>query len=104
VPTLMFRLLYCFFVIEHGRRKILHFNVTEHPTSSWIAQQLREAFPEPCPYRYALLDRDSKFGKDVTDSWFPAALSQSGLATDAPGRMGFLSSGLEAAAESFSTM
>jgi transposase InsO family protein len=67
VPTLTFRLLYCFFVIEHGRRKILHFNVTEHPTSSWIAQQLREAFPEPCPYHYALLDRDSKFGKDVTD-------------------------------------
>jgi hypothetical protein len=67
VPTITFRVLYCFFVIEHGRRKILHFNVTEHPTSSWIAQQLREAFPEPCPYRYALLDLDSKFGKDVTD-------------------------------------
>jgi transposase InsO family protein len=55
------------FVIEHGRRKILHFNVTEHPTSSWITQQLREAFPEPCPYRYALLDRDSKLGTEVTD-------------------------------------
>jgi putative transposase len=67
VPTITFRVLYCFFVIEHGRRKILHFNVTEHPTSSWITQQLREAFPEPCPYRYALLDRDAKFGKDVTD-------------------------------------
>ena len=67
VPTITFRILYCFFVVEHGRRKILHFNVTEHPTSSWITQQLREAFPEPCPYRYALLDRDSKFCKDVTD-------------------------------------
>lgn len=67
VPTITFRVLYCFFVIEHGRRKILHFNVTEHPTSSWVAQQLREAFPEPCPYHYALLDRDSKFGKGVTD-------------------------------------
>ena len=67
VPTITFRVLYCFFVIEHGRRKILHLNVTEYPTSSWIAQQLREAFPEPCSYRYALLDRDSKFGKDVTD-------------------------------------
>jgi transposase InsO family protein len=67
VPTLTFRVLYCFFVIEHGRRKILHFNVTDHPSSSWIVQQLREAFPEPCPYRYAILDRDAKFGKDVTD-------------------------------------
>jgi putative transposase len=67
VPTLTFRVPYCFFVIEHGRRKILHFNVTEHPSSAWIVQQLREAFPEPCPYRYAVLDRDAKFGKDMTD-------------------------------------
>jgi transposase InsO family protein len=67
VPTLTFQVLYCFFIIEHGRRKILHFNVTEHPTSPWIVQQLREAFPESCPYRYAILDRDAKFGKDVTD-------------------------------------
>ena len=67
VPTITFGILYCFFVIEHGRRKILHFNVTEHPTSTWIMQQLREAFPEPCPYRYALLDSDSKFSKDVID-------------------------------------
>lgn len=34
VPTATFRVLYCFFVIGHGRRKILHFNVTEHPTCS----------------------------------------------------------------------
>src|SRR4249919_3605553 len=46
VPTLTFQLLYCFFVIEHGRRKILHFNVTRHPTAEWVIQQLREAFPE----------------------------------------------------------
>ena len=38
VPTATFRVLYCFFVISHGRRKILHFNVTEHPTGSWIVQ------------------------------------------------------------------
>jgi hypothetical protein len=45
VPTVSFRPLYCFFVISHGRRQILHFNVTHHPTSAWIIQQLREAFP-----------------------------------------------------------
>jgi transposase InsO family protein len=67
VPTLTFRVLYCFFIIEHGRRKILHFNVTEHPTSAWIVQQLRDAFPESCPYSYAIFDRDSKFGTDVID-------------------------------------
>jgi transposase InsO family protein len=66
VPTLSFRVLYCFFVIEHGRRRILHFNVTKHPTSSWIAQPLREAFPESGPYRYAILDRDSKFGEELS--------------------------------------
>jgi hypothetical protein len=53
-----------FFIIEHDRRKILHFNVTEHPTGPWIVQQLREAFPES---RYAILDGDAKFGQEVTD-------------------------------------
>jgi putative transposase len=65
VATLTFRVLYCFFVIEHGRRRMLHFNVTEHPTGAWIVQQLREAFPEPCPYRCAVLDRDGKFGQEL---------------------------------------
>ncbi len=65
VPTLTFKLLYCFFVIEHGRRRILHFNVTRHPTSEWIVQQLREAFPEAGPYRYVILDRDTKFDSAV---------------------------------------
>ena len=41
VPTLSFRVLYCFFVIEHHRRRILHFNATAHPMSDWILQQLR---------------------------------------------------------------
>ncbi len=65
VPTLKFRTLYCFFVIEHSRRRILHFNCTEHPTGNWIVQQLREALPLPCPYRYVLFDRDAKFGDEV---------------------------------------
>lgn len=65
VPTLSFRTLYCFFVIEHGRRRILAFNCTAHPTADWIVQQLRQAFPDPCPYRYVVFDRDAKFGKDV---------------------------------------
>ena len=45
VPTLTFGVLYCFFVIAHDRRRILHFNVTRHPTSAWVAQQLRDSFP-----------------------------------------------------------
>ena len=65
VPTLTFQLLYCFFVIEHGRRRLLHFNVTRHSTSDWVVQQLREAFPESGPYWYVIFDHDSKFGADV---------------------------------------
>jgi len=65
VPTVTFQLLYCFFLIEHGRRRILHFNVTRHPTAEWVVQQLREAFPEAGPYRYAIFDRDSTFNDEV---------------------------------------
>jgi putative transposase len=45
VPTLTFSVLYCFFIIGHDRRRILHFNVTRHPTSASVIQQLRETFP-----------------------------------------------------------
>jgi transposase InsO family protein len=65
VPTLNFRTLYSFFVIEHRRRRILHFNCTEYPTANGIVQQLREALPLPCPYRYVLFDRDAKFGTEI---------------------------------------
>jgi hypothetical protein len=57
VPTVTFQLLYCFFVIEHGRRRILHFNVTDHPTAEWVVQQPRETFPEAGPYRCHLRSR-----------------------------------------------
>ena len=60
-------MLYCFFVIEHHRRRILHFNTTTEPTGEWIVQQLREAFPLPCPYRYVVFDRDRKFGTEVRE-------------------------------------
>jgi hypothetical protein len=46
---------------------LIDFNMTEHPTGPWIVQQLREAFLETCPHRYAVLDRDGKFGEGVTD-------------------------------------
>jgi hypothetical protein len=45
LPGLTFGILYCFFVVAHDRRRILHCNVTPYPTALWIAQQLREAFP-----------------------------------------------------------
>ena len=69
VPTVTFNVLYCFFVISHDRRRILHFNVTRHPTSSWIVQQLREAFPYQSAPRFLLFDHDQKYGLEV-----PAAI------------------------------
>src|ERR1022692_422044 len=65
VPTVTFRLLYCFFVISHDRRQILHFNVTRRPTSAWVIQQLREAFPFEAGPRFLVFDRDSKFSLEV---------------------------------------
>ncbi len=65
VPTFTFGVLYCFFVIAHDRRQILHFNVTQNPTSAWVVQQLREAFPYRSPPRHMILDRDAKFSLDV---------------------------------------
>jgi transposase InsO family protein len=65
VPTITFRLLYCFFVVDHGHRKILHFNVTAHPTAEWVVQQLRETFPDSVRHRYVILDRDAKFSREV---------------------------------------
>jgi putative transposase len=65
VPTITFGVLYCFFVLEHDRRRVLHFNVTRHPTSAWIVQQLRETFPFEPATKFLLLDHDSKYGTEV---------------------------------------
>ena len=65
VPTLTFHILYGFFVQAHDRRRILHCNVTAHPTSLWIVQQLREAFPFEAKAKYLIFDRDAKYGLEV---------------------------------------
>jgi putative transposase len=62
VPTATFRVLFCLVVLRHDRRRVLHFNVTEHPTAQWAAQQLLEAFPETVSARYLLRDRDRIYG------------------------------------------
>lgn len=68
VPTLTFGVLDCFFVIAHDRRRILHCNVTKHPTSAWVTQQLREAFPYDTAPRYLIFDRGSQFNEEVIDA------------------------------------
>jgi putative transposase len=62
VPTNRFQVLYVFLVLAHDRRRIVHFNVTAHPTAEWTVQQLREAFPFEQVPRYLLRDGDGIFG------------------------------------------
>ena len=62
VPTATFRVLFVFIILAHERRRIVHFNVTEHPTAQWTAQQMVEAFPWDERPRYVLRDRDSIYG------------------------------------------
>ncbi len=68
VPTVRFRLLYVWFVIDHRRRRIIHFNVTTHPTALWVVQQLRESFPGDSTARYLICDNDSIFSNEVSTS------------------------------------
>jgi len=77
-------MLYCFFVIEHERRKVLHCNVTPHPREEWIVQQLREAFPEPCRFRCLILDRDRKFDGEVVEFLRSAGLEVKRTSVRAP--------------------
>ena len=62
VPTATFRVLFVFIILAHKRRRIVHFNITEHPTAQWTAQQIVEAFPWDTAPRYLLRDRDSIYG------------------------------------------
>ena len=59
VPTIRLRVLFVFLVIEHERRRVLHFGVTEHPTAEWTAQQMAKAFWERDARRYLIRDRDA---------------------------------------------
>jgi putative transposase len=68
VPTLTFGVLHCFFVIAHDRRRILHCNVTRHPSSAWVSQQLREAFPYDEIPPYLIFDRAANFNEEVVNT------------------------------------
>jgi transposase InsO family protein len=63
VPTVRFRVLFVFIVLAHARRRIVHFNITEHPTAQWTAQQVSEAFPWDGAPRYLIRDRDRVYGQ-----------------------------------------
>ena len=65
VPTATFNVLFAFLVLMHQRRRVIHFNVTKHPTAQWTARQLVEAFPFDTAPRYLLRDGDGIYGDRV---------------------------------------
>ena len=66
--TATFRQLYVFVVVEHGSRRMIHCNVTAHPTAAWTLQQLREVIGPDAGYEYLLRDRDSIFAQHLDES------------------------------------
>ena len=62
VPTVNFKILFAFVVLSLDRREVVHFNVTQHPTAQWTAQQIVEAFPYDTAPRYLMRDRDGAYG------------------------------------------
>jgi len=67
VVTARFHILYVFVMMELGRRHILHYGVTEHPTAEWTLQQFREGLPGGSPYRFVIHNRDCIF----SEKWQP---------------------------------
>ena len=66
--TVTFQLLYVFVLIHHGSRRLVHFNVTAHPTAAWTLQQMRDAVDFEQDYRYLLHDRDSIYARHLDES------------------------------------
>ncbi len=62
VPTAHLHVLFVLVVLAHHRRRVLHFNVTEHPTAAWTAQQIVHTFPDDSAPSHLLRDRDSVYG------------------------------------------
>jgi putative transposase len=65
VPRATFRVLFVFVVLSHDRRRIVHVNVTAHPTATWTAQQLRQAWPWDTAPRFVIRDRDAIYASDL---------------------------------------
>jgi putative transposase len=63
VPTVRLRVLFVLLVLAHHRRRVVHFNLTEHPTAAWTAQQIVDAFPDESAPAYLLRDRDQVYGQ-----------------------------------------
>jgi transposase InsO family protein len=68
VATATFRLLYVLVVMEHASRRVVHLNLTAHPTAAWTLQQLRDAIPSDHAYRFIIHDHDAIFSNGFDTS------------------------------------
>jgi transposase InsO family protein len=66
--TVRFRILYVLVIMEVGTRRLVHFNVTSHPTAAWALQQFREAMDTEAGYRFLIHDRDKIYSQEL-DRW-----------------------------------
>jgi putative transposase len=89
VPTITFGLMYVFFVLSLDRRRILHFNVTKHPTASWTAHQVVQACDFETPGRYLLRDNDLIYGQEFRQRMERLGLEQIRTALRSPWQNGY---------------
>jgi transposase InsO family protein len=83
-----FTLLYVWFVLDHGRRRVLNFNVTSHPSAAWVMQQLRDAFPDSPTHRYLIFDNDAIFATEVSHSVWKLGIHPKRTALQSPWQNG----------------
>jgi hypothetical protein len=91
VPTITFQQLFAFLVLGHGRRRLLWFAVSRHPTAEWLAHQITEAFPWDSAPKYLIRDYDRAFGtafKAASELWVSGIVPRRSAR---PGRMDMLS-------------
>jgi transposase InsO family protein len=82
------RVLTVWFLIHHGRRKIVHFDITEHPTAPWVSQQLRESFPHESGPSSLVFDHDSIFAQSVVSTIQAMGIEAKRIAARSPWQNG----------------
>ena len=90
VPTVTFRVLYCFVVLRHDRRHIVHFNVTANPTAQWATQQIIEAFPFDDTPGYMIRDRDGIYGDSFQKRVRSMGIEEIPIAPRSPWQNGYV--------------
>lgn len=90
VPTIGFRLLFGFVILNHDRRQIVHIAATCHPAAGWIARQIVEAFPWKAAPNYLIRDRDSAYGKTFRRRVFALGIRDRPVAPRSPWQNGYV--------------